>query len=70
VRYAYASAGPGYAAVTLGAYLGLLPAVQVPRRCPLDSLPRSIVRYSTIHSDNEQLSVSRHLSRDVVSIHF
>lgn len=70
VRHAHASVGPGYAVVAPGAHLGLLPAVQASRRYPPDNLRCSVVRHSTLHSDNEQLSFSHYLSRDIVSIHF
>lgn len=70
VCHAYVSVGLRHAAVTFGAHPSLLPAIQTPHRYPPDGLPHPAIRHSPLRSDDEQLSVSRHLSWDIVSTTF
>lgn len=68
VRHAHASAGAGYAAVALGSHTSVLSAVQTPHRHSTDDLHPSPVRHAPLRGDSEQLPLSRHLLRDIVSI--
>lgn len=67
VRHAHVSVGLGHATVALGAYPSLFFTIQTHHRYALNGLSHLVICHSSLHSDNEQLSVSRHLSWDFVS---